>query len=295
VRPRVRPRVRLCYRRAMAHPTGRPPLRKALGQHHLTDGGLCRPLVDFLRPAGSPVVEVGPGGGVLTRELLAAGADPVLAWELDPAWAAELARRAQRWGASDRLRLVVGDAVEIPWHRMPSGTLVAGNLPYNVATRILLRLAPAWERIPRAGFLVQKEVADRLVAGPGDSAYGGLSVLVAAYARVRRLARVQRGSFHPPPKVDGAFVGLELHRPPLPEGSMPSLVRTVHLAFGQRRKTLVNALAAGLGTDGKAKARTMVASAGLAPKVRAEALGLDELVALWKAGSDAKMLDFNDV
>lgn len=261
-------------------PPRRPALRKALGQHHLTQGALCRPLVDFLRPAGGPVVEVGPGGGVLTRELLDAGADPLFAWELDPVWAAELSRRVSH----PRLRLIVGDALEIPWRRLPQGTRVAGNLPYNVATQIIQRLLPAWQGVPRAAFLVQWEVAERLAARPGDPAYGALSVLVAAYAEPRLLARVRRGSFHPPPKVDGAFVGLDLHAPPLPETDMPGFVRTVHLAFGQRRKTLANALAAGWGKDGgaKEKARAVVAAAGLDPKVRAEALGVEELVRVWE-------------
>lgn len=264
----------------------RPPLRKALGQHHLRSGALCRPLVEFLRPGARAVVEVGPGGGVLTRELLRAGADPVLAWELDLAWAAELIRRARDRQSAGRLRLVIGDALEIPWRRLPTGTLVAGNLPYNIATRLIQRLSPVWRRVPRAGFLVQWEVAERLVAGPGDPAYGALSVQVAAYAETRLLARVKRGSFHPLPKVDGAFVGLTFHPPPVPEKDMPGFVDTVRLAFGQRRKTLVNALAAGWGKDGKKRAREVVATVGLEARVRAEALGLEELVAVWKAANE---------
>jgi len=272
-----------------------PRLRKTLGQHHLIDGGLCRPAVEFLRPAGRRVAEVGPGGGVLTRELLAAGAEPVLAWELDLAWAAELSHRSRGWGPSRRLHLVVGDALELPWTRLPAPTLAAGNLPYNIATPLIRRLLPAWQRVPRAAFLVQREVAERLVAAPGDPAYGALSVLVAAYADARLLARVRRGSFRPPPKVAGAYVGLELHEPPLSPEAMAAFRRTVHLAFGQRRKTLVNALAAGWGEgsrsgNGKAKARQVVAAAGLDLKVRAEALGLWEFVGLFEKA--VEMLDF---
>src|SRR5688572_8764136 len=99
-----------------------PRLRKALGQHHLRQGERCRPAVEFLRPEGATVVEVGPGGGVLTRELLAAGAR-VVGWELDLAWAAELGRRL----AGEDFRLVAGDALELPWERWPAGTLAAGN------------------------------------------------------------------------------------------------------------------------------------------------------------------------
>jgi 16S rRNA (adenine1518-N6/adenine1519-N6)-dimethyltransferase len=253
----------------------RPPrLKKALGQHHLTAGALCRPLVDFLAPAGRRVLEVGPGGGVLTAELLAAGAR-VLAWEVDLAWAAELRRRL----AAPRLVPVVGDALAIAWGRLPAPTLVAGNLPYNVATAILERLLPHHARVPRAAFLVQKEVAERLVAGPGDPAYGSLSVVVAAYARPVLLGRVRPGSFRPPPKVEGAFVGLDLHPPPLPPAEMAAFLSTVRLAFAQRRKTLKNALAAGWG---KERAESVLAAAGLGEKARAEELGLGEFLEIYR-------------
>ncbi|HEY0781654.1 MAG TPA: 16S rRNA (adenine(1518)-N(6)/adenine(1519)-N(6))-dimethyltransferase RsmA, partial [Thermoanaerobaculia bacterium] len=207
-----------------------PLLKKALGQHHLTDGALCRPIVEFLRPAGLAVVEIGPGGGVLTAELLAAGAR-VTGWELDLEWAAALRRRLR----DPRLRLVVGDALDLDWRRVQAPALAAGNLPYNVATALVQRLLPHRDRVPRAAFLVQREVAERLVARPGDAAYGSLSVLVAAYSRARLLGRVRRGSFRPPPKVEGAFVGLELAAPPLPDAEMDGFVAFVRLAFAQRR------------------------------------------------------------
>ncbi|HVT60770.1 MAG TPA: 16S rRNA (adenine(1518)-N(6)/adenine(1519)-N(6))-dimethyltransferase RsmA [Thermoanaerobaculia bacterium] len=271
-------------------------LRKALGQHHLVDGALCRPLVDFLAPAGERVLEIGPGGGVLTGELLAAGAK-VLAWELDPAWAAVLRRRhlsgslppgggGRRlalgvgdapWGGGRRLALAVGDAMDIRWGRLPPPTLVAGNLPYGIATALLERLLPHHRTVPRAAFLVQREVADRLLARPGDRAYGSFSVLVAAYSRPRRLGRVRPGSFRPPPKVEGAFVGLELAPPPLPETEMPAFLATLRLAFAQRRKTLRNALAAGWGRE---RAAALLAALGLPPTTRAEQLDLAALLAL---------------
>lgn len=253
----------------------RPRLKKALGQHHLVDGALTRPLVDFLAPAGHRVLEVGPGGGVLTTELLAAGAAPLWAWELDPAWAAHLRRRLAV--GSDPLRVVVGDALEIPWRRLPAPTLVTGNLPYNVATAILQRLLPAAPRVPRAAFLFQLEVARRLVATPGEAAYGALSVLVAARARVEILGRLAPGSFRPPPKVESAFIGLHLTPPPRSEPAMEHFTRVVHRAFGQRRKTLRNALAAGWP---KGIAGAALEAAGIDPRRRAEELGLEEFLAL---------------
>ncbi|HEX2643016.1 MAG TPA: 16S rRNA (adenine(1518)-N(6)/adenine(1519)-N(6))-dimethyltransferase RsmA [Thermoanaerobaculia bacterium] len=255
-----------------------PILKKSLGQHHLVSGALCRPLVDFLSPAGERVLEVGPGGGVLTAELLAAGAR-VWGWELDLDWAAGLPRRFP--GAP--LSLVVGDALEIPWGRLPAPTLVAGNLPYNVATAILERLLPHHTRVPRAAVLVQKEVAERLVARAGDEAYGSLSLIVEAYAAARLLGKVRPGSFRPPPKVESAFVGFELRPPPVPEAEMASFIATVRLAFAKRRKTLRNSLSSGWGRE---KTEKVLAAVGIGEKVRAEELGMEDFLAIYRAGSE---------
>ncbi|MFL6260103.1 MAG: 16S rRNA (adenine(1518)-N(6)/adenine(1519)-N(6))-dimethyltransferase RsmA [Thermoanaerobaculia bacterium] len=250
-------------------------MKKALGQHHLVDGALCRPLIHYLAPEGERVLEIGPGGGVLTAELLAAGAR-VLGWELDPAWAAILRHRFP----GPELALVVGDALQIAWDRLPVPTLVTGNLPYNVATAIIEDLLPHHARIPRAAFLVQKEVADRIVAAPGTEAYGSFSVIVAAWAKPRLLGRVRPGSFRPPPKVDSAFVGLELVSPPLPEEEMPEFVAFVRRAFAQRRKTLKNSLAAGWGRE---KAEAVLAAAGIQERARAEELGLGEFLGIYRS------------
>jgi 16S rRNA (adenine1518-N6/adenine1519-N6)-dimethyltransferase len=261
-----------------------PRYDKSLGQHHLIGGHLCRPLLDFLLPPSEPtdrapgsdlVLEIGPGGGVLTGELLAAGYR-VVAWELDQAWAFELCRRYP----SPRLTVVVGDAIDIPWERLPRGSQMAGNLPYQVATVLVRQVLGYPERIPRAAVLVQKEVGERLVAKPGDKPYGALSVHAASSARVRWLGRVKKGSFFPPPKVDGAFVGFELQPPPLPPEEMEEFRRTVNLAFGQRRKTLRNSLGAGWGKDVAASA---LARAGLDGGRRAEELGLEDFLRLTAA------------
>jgi 16S rRNA (adenine1518-N6/adenine1519-N6)-dimethyltransferase len=254
-----------------------PRLKKALGQHHLVDGALCRPLIHFLAPQGERVLEIGPGGGVLTAELLAAGAR-VIGWELDPDWAAVLRRRFP----APNLVLVVGDALRIAWDRLPVPTLVTGNLPYNVATAILEDLLPHHAQVPRAAFLVQKEVADRLVAAPGTEAYGSFSLIVAAYARPKILGRVRPGSFRPPPKVDSAFVGLDLAPPPLPQEEMADFIALIRLAFAQRRKTLRNSLASGWGRE---RAEAVLAAAGIPERARAEELGLGEFLGIYGRAS----------
>lgn len=266
-----------------------PDLKKKWGQNHLVDGRICRPLVDFLAPRGRRVVEIGPGGGVLTRELLAAGAAEVVGWEIDPEWA----QAAQRQVDDERFSVVVGDALEMDWPALAAaggdgdGLLAAGNLPYNVATPIIENLLPHHASVPRAAFLVQKEVGERLVAGAGDPAYGYLSVLVAAYAEARWLGVVKRGAFRPPPKVDGAFVGLVLRPPPLPPAEMPAFLKTVSAAFALRRKTLRNSLASAFGKQAAARAvESLVAEEGWDPRVRAEALDLDRLLALHRRIDD---------
>ena len=256
-----------------------PPLKKRFGQHHLVNPGVVRPMLDFLAPLdGARVVDVGPGGGLLTGELLAAGAG-VWGVELDLDWAWELRRALKRRGiATSRLQPLVMDAAEAPWGRLPIGTMVAGNLPYNVGTSILTAVLPHHQRVPRAAFLLQKEVAERLTAAPGSRAYGSLTVFTAAHAQATILGRVRPGSFRPPPKVDSAFVGLTLRPPPLPPQELPAFLALVREAFGQKRKTLRNALAA----RGRDRVEGALAAVGLSPLARAEELPLATWLELWR-------------
>lgn len=234
------------------------------------------PAIDFLDVAGRRVIEIGAGGGALTRVLLERGASGVIACELDLLWAMELRRRI----VDPRLMPVVADGCDLRYEREPASTRIAGNLPYNVATRIVLAVL---ERAPvgaRAAFLVQREVADRLTASAGESDYGGLSVLVAARASARRLAIVRSGSFVPPPAVTSAFVGLERTAPPVDEAEWSGFAEFVRTAFRQRRKTLVNNFRPSVG---RLAAEAALATLDLRPTVRAESLGLSEFVALFHA------------
>ena len=258
--------------------SARPAYLKKFGQHHLRSGAICRPLLEFLQPAGEQVLEVGPGGGVLTAELLAAGAR-VIGWERDPAWAFHLGQR--RWPG---LAVVLGDALELPFERLEARLLFTGNLPFNVGTPILERsLAAAVARpdlFPRLGYMVQKEVADRLRARPGTAEWGALSALTQALAEVSYLGTVSPGSFVPPPKVAAAFVGLRPRSPLLPVAELPAFRGLVHLAFTQRRKMLRNSLESAWSRELTAAVLTL---AGLDGRRRAETLAVAELVALYQA------------
>ncbi|MDX1643285.1 MAG: 16S rRNA (adenine(1518)-N(6)/adenine(1519)-N(6))-dimethyltransferase RsmA [Thermoanaerobaculia bacterium] len=251
-------------------------LRKDLGQHFLTRPEVCAPLLDYLRPAGRTVIEVGPGSGVLTGELAAAGGR-VVAWELDPRWAFDLRRTA----GSVPLRIVLGDALDIPFDRLPEGSLVAGNLPYGISTRLVLDCLEAAHRRPgrieRAAFLVQLEVAERLLARPSDGAYGSLSVLVRALADAELLGRVRPGAFRPPPKVESAFVGLAPRSDRIEPQRYERFRELVRAAFALRRKTLRNSLAAAWGAR---RAAALLEATGLDSKVRAEALDVADFAAL---------------
>ncbi len=235
---------------------------------------MCRPLLDYLQPAGRRVVEIGPGGGVLSAELLRLGAR-LIALEVDEEWALHLKRALP----DPRLSIVVTDARRFPWQRLPKPTLITGNLPFNVATHLIEAVLSHGEVIDRAAFMVQKEVAERLVAHPGDAAYGALSVLVAAQAKVRYLGTLPAQSFRPPPKVDAAYVGFELQSG-APQDERLAFRRLVHLAFGHRRKTLRNCLASGWG---KAVAADVLRAAAIDGGRRAETLDLEEFRVLYAA------------
>lgn len=253
-----------------------PPLRRSLGQHHLRRAESATPAVDFLDVSGRTVIEVGPGGGVLTRLLLERGASRVIACELDPSWAFALRRRL----TDRRVRLAIGDACDLGYERAPVAVRIAGNLPYNVATRIVSRVL---ERGPvglRSAFLVQREVADRLTAAPGDGAYGALTVLTQARAAASRLAVVMPGSFVPPPAVTSAFVGLERIEPPIAEEEWADFKVLVRTAFSHRRKTLLNNLVAVMDRPAAAEVISLL---GLPPKIRAEALALGQFVELFRS------------
>jgi 16S rRNA (adenine1518-N6/adenine1519-N6)-dimethyltransferase len=211
--------------------------RQKLGQHFLIKGSVLERIAAAACPFHEElVIEIGPGRGALTEKLLKRAAR-VVAIEIDP-WLA--ARLREKFTAEPRLEVVQADVLETglsQWGRAP----IAGNLPYYITSPILektVRLLP-----PRAVFLVQKEVAERLAARPGERAYGFLTVETALFARTRILFHVKPSAFYPPPKVDSAVVLLEpRHDGPTPAGA-GDLLRFVGHCFRHKRKTIRNNLA----------------------------------------------------
>jgi 16S rRNA (adenine1518-N6/adenine1519-N6)-dimethyltransferase len=213
--------------------------RKRFGQHFLHDPGVLRRIVDSIAPEPDDrVVEIGPGEGALTRVLL--GLLPRLtAIEIDRDLAARLAEEF----TPERLTIHCADALEFDFSALASDARLIGNLPYNISTPLLFRLAEHAARFRDMHFMLQREVVDRMVAKPSTPAYGRLSVMLQTRFRMKKLFGVAPGAFRPPPKVESAVVRME----PMPKGELPEMDQKifadlVRRAFSARRKTLRNAL-----------------------------------------------------
>ncbi|MBN1192706.1 MAG: 16S rRNA (adenine(1518)-N(6)/adenine(1519)-N(6))-dimethyltransferase RsmA [Coriobacteriia bacterium] len=254
--------------------------RKNLGQHFLIDDNVVGRIIDAaeLQP-GEPVLEVGPGIGTLTDALLAAGAS-VVAVEYDDRLLPVLDGLVEE-GAS--LTVVHADAVSVPTELLvaPAGIarVMVANLPYSVAATVVLRLFEELGSLERAIVMVQAEVADRMAAWPGTKCYGAYTVKLGLRARVVSRFPVPRSCFLPPPRVDSAVIRLDR----IDAGTDDSLVRAAakaaDAAFTQRRKTVRNSLAAGLGVSPE-RASAMLAAAGIDDSVRAENLTPEQYVDL---------------
>ena len=268
-------------------PLHRPATRgrtRALGQHFLRDRTVVDRVLELIAPtARDLVVEIGPGRGALT-ESLAARAGRLLALEIDAGLAAAL---QARFADVPSVEILQADARRFDYAGLgarrpdPGGrVLVAGNLPYSVGKPILAALVESGPAIDEMTLMLQKEVADRVAAPPGSKTYGALSVLTQAAAAVRLAFPVPPGAFSPPPQVDSAVLHLRPHRePPVPIADPRRFAAVVHAAFGQRRKSLANALAGGLALPAET-ARERCQAAGIDPGRRAETLSLAEFARL---------------
>ena len=254
--------------------------KKKWGQNFLRNRGAVEKIVAAVQPGPDEVVlEIGPGEGVLTDKLLALG-NRVIALEIDP----DLVTRL-RAKYAERLEIRNEDAIEA---ELPAGPFRAvGNLPYNVGTPILRRVI-ADPKCRRAVFMLQKEVADRVVARPGSDPYGYLTLYVAAYASAKTLMTLDPRSFHPPPKVRSAVVVLDPLDPGL-TSPREALLELISASFRMRRKKLVNNL-----TGWRELTREQVlgamAQAGIDLDARAETLSLHDFDKLWSAAAPAAAL-----
>jgi 16S rRNA (adenine1518-N6/adenine1519-N6)-dimethyltransferase len=257
---------------------------RALGQHFLRNDAIARRIVDLVHATSRDVaLEIGPGRGALT-EHLARAAGRVLAIDVDPGLVADL---RSRFDGAPHVEIDEADARTFDYATLaelvpaPAGrVLVVGNLPYSVAKPILMALVEAGRAVSEMALMLQKEVADRVAARPGGKTYGSLSVLTQVACDVEFAFAVGPGAFSPPPAVESSVLHLR------PRAALPVAVheigrfrRVVLAAFGQRRKNLPNALAAGLGMPVD-RARAAVEAAGIDQARRAETLTLAEFARL---------------
>lgn len=244
--------------------------RKRFGQHFLHEPAAIRRILEAVSPRpGEVVVEIGPGRGALTAALLERLTE-LHAIELDRDLAAYLRRRFPRG-----LVLHEGDALDFDYRALAAaGPLrLVGNLPYNISTALLLGLLEDADILRDMHFMLQREVAERLSASPGGRAYGRLSVMVQWRCRVERLFTLGPGAFQPPPKVDSTVLRLTPRADAPAVGDPRRFAELVRLAFGQRRKSLRNAL------RGRVP-EAVLARAGIDPGRRAETLAVEEFARL---------------
>lgn len=248
--------------------------RKRFSQNFLHDAHYIARIVEAIAPVpGDRIVEIGPGLGALTAPLVER-AGHVTCVEIDR----DLVARLRARFAPAQLTVIEADALRLDWRALvdadPRPVKIVGNLPYHISTPLLFALLPVAERVAAQHFMLQKEVVDRIVAAPGSKDYGRLSVTLQFRYRVARLFVVPPGAFSPPPKVHSAIVRmLPIPRAELPRVDAESFARVVAAAFGQRRKTLRNALAGLLPEEA-------IRAAGVDASARAETLAVEQFVRL---------------
>ena len=241
--------------------------KKFLGQHFLTDESIARRIVDSLSGEARTVVEIGPGMGVLTKYLLAKQETDFHVIEIDRESVDYL--HAHYPG----LDVIEGDFLKLDLQgRFPGHLSIIGNFPYNISSQILFKVFDNRNAVDEVVGMFQKEVAERVVAGPGSKVYGILSVLLAAFYDMEYLFTVNEGVFNPPPKVKSAVIRLRRNGVEQLGCDSQLFVRVVKAGFNQRRKTLRNALrSAGFDT-------TQLPDELLAK--RAEQLGVAQFISL---------------
>jgi 16S rRNA (adenine1518-N6/adenine1519-N6)-dimethyltransferase len=251
--------------------------RKALGQHFLLDPAICARIAALAGDlAGRHVLEVGPGPGGLTRALLETAAASVVAVELDARAVIALQELVAAYPA--RLSVMEADALGVdPAKALPAPRRIIANLPYNVASPLLVRWLRGAAALDGMTLMFQLEVAERITAAPATSAYGRLAVLAQWRCRCDLLLRLPPGAFSPPPKVWSAVVGFTPNAEDPPPALFAAMEKLTAAAFGQRRKMLRGALK----TLGNAEA--LLDEAGIAGDRRGETLTVAEFDRLARA------------
>ncbi|MEG1153139.1 MAG: 16S rRNA (adenine(1518)-N(6)/adenine(1519)-N(6))-dimethyltransferase RsmA [Ruthenibacterium sp.] len=258
-------------------------LSKGFGQNFIVNPGICPKIVES---AGIDetygVLEIGPGIGVLTKEL-AKRAKKVVAIEIDTRLPALL---AETLADCDNVKIVVGDVLKTDLAALIAAEFgglkvaVCANLPYYITSPIVMKLLEERLPIEHITVMVQKEAAERLSAKPGTRLAGAITYAVHYYAAPQTLFAVQPGSFYPPPKVTSAVIRLQIHAiPPVQPVNEAQMFRVIRAAFCQRRKTAANAISAGLAMP-KPQVSAAIAQMGRLPTVRPEELTLQDFADL---------------
>jgi 16S rRNA (adenine1518-N6/adenine1519-N6)-dimethyltransferase len=249
--------------------------KKSLGQNFVIDPNTIRKVVEVAGVSeGDNVLEIGAGAGSLTLGLASVAAH-VTAVEVDPRLLPVLKDTLSGAGNVD---VVAGDALEMPLGSFGTGSLVA-NLPYSLATPMVLRVLREVPEIRRLTVMTQREAGQRLAAGPGTKVYGHVSVMVAYFGQARVVSSVSRQAFFPVPNVDSVIVRIDRKERSLPKDP-EWLFAVIRAGFSQRRKTLRNALAAVAGLEATEDA---IGVAGISASARAEELDLEHFITLSEA------------
>ncbi|CAB4739967.1 MAG: 16S rRNA (adenine(1518)-N(6)/adenine(1519)-N(6))-dimethyltransferase RsmA [Actinobacteria bacterium] len=269
--------------RALAEQMGLKPA-KALGQNFVIDGNVCRKIVKLAQVSPEDIaLEIGPGLGSLTLALLDEAAG-VVAVEIDSRLAMQLPITvAAHTDKSANLKVINQDALTLQELPVAPSVLVA-NLPYNVSVPVLLHLLEKFPTLRSGVVMVQAEVADRLVAGPGRKDYGIPSLKAAWWGKMSHVGSVSRSVFWPSPNVDSKLVGFTRGTPPGDEAMRREVFAAIDSAFAQRRKMLRSALSNWVGSS--ASAETLLMKAGIDPTLRGEALVIEDYCAIARAKAE---------
>ena len=250
--------------------------RKRFGQHFLHDQSVIEAILRVIDPRpGENLLEIGPGQGALTYPLLQR-CDQLIAIELDRDLVPILCKQAENLG---RLEIINADILEFELSSIPGGKTyrILGNLPYNISTPLMFHLLDSVAQIQDMHFMVQKEVALRIVANPGEPNYGRLSVMLQYQCDCHYLLDVAPSSFKPPPRVDSAVIRMvPFSEPEYDVGDYKHFSNIVQAAFGQRRKTISNSLKSVLD-------RKTIVACEIDPGLRAENLGIADFARLSRA------------